>query len=128
MNTLTFVVPVFNEEKNIINTFNELFKIKKNLKDKYIINFLFADNNSHDSSFDVLKKLAKENKFVKVIKYSRNYGYQRSILTALKKTNCYAAVIIDCYLQDPPKLIYEFINYWEQGFKNIYGIRSKRKV
>ncbi len=127
MKSLTFIIPVFNEEKNITNVFDELLKIKKKLSEKYKIFFLFADNNSTDNSFKILNEIAKSNNFVRLIKYSRNYGYQRSILTAIKHSETDGAVIIDCDLQDPPELILQFIKYWEKGYKNIYGIRSKRK-
>jgi len=127
MKSLTFIIPVFNEEKNITNVFDELLKIKKKLSEKYKIFFLFADNNSTDNSFKILNEIAKSNNFVRLIKYSRNYGYQRSILTAIKYSETDGAVIIDCDLQDPPELILQFIKYWEKGYKNIYGIRSKRK-
>lgn len=127
MKSITILIPVYNEEDNILRIFNYLEIIKKKLSKKYHIELLFADNDSRDKSFEVLKNLAFDYKWVKIIRYSRNYGYQRSLFEALKNISSDAAVIIDCDLQDPPDLIYTFIENWEKGFKNVYGVRQKRK-
>ena len=127
MKSITIIVPVYNESENIINMFDELDKIRNKLLNSYNVFFLFADNLSEDNSFNILQDLAKKNSYIRVVRYSRNFGYQRSILTAIQNTDTDAAVIIDCDMQDPPNLIFNFIEQWEKGFKNIYGIRSKRK-
>lgn len=127
MKSITIIIPVYNEEENVKSTFAKLEEIRTQYSGKYNVELLFADNNSTDDTFKILEELAVENEFLKVIKYSRNYGYQRSIFEAIK--NCYsdAAVVIDCDLQDPPELISKFIEYWEKGYKNVYGLRNNRE-
>lgn len=126
MKSITIVIPVYNEQYNVKTTFEKLEEIKIKYSSKYNIDFLFADNNSTDETFAILKKISSDKKFLKIIKYSRNYGYQRSIFEAIKNCHSDAAVIIDCDLQDPPEMIFKFVEYWEKGFKNIYGLRNHR--
>ena len=96
MKSITIIVPVYNESENIIKMFDELDKIRNKLLNSYNVFFLFADNLSEDNSFKILQDLAKKNSYIRVVRYSRNFGYQRSILTAIQNTDTDAAVIIDC--------------------------------
>jgi dolichol-phosphate mannosyltransferase len=75
----------------------------------------------------VLKELASVDKRVKVIRYNRNYGFQRSLLTAYRHASGDAAIQIDCDLQDPPSLFPEFLRLWEAGHDVVVGIRRSRQ-
>ena len=81
---------------------------------------------STDNSFDLLKKIAKQDVRFRIFKLSRNYGYQKSIWTGYCKAKGDAAIEFDCDLQDPPELLPQFLQKWEEGYKIIYGIRNKR--
>jgi len=63
---------------------------------------------------------------VRVIRFTRNFGFQISILTNYLNARGEAAIQIDADLQDPPELFGEFLAAWEQGYKVVYGIRKKR--
>ena len=64
---------------------------------------------------------------MRVVRFSRNFGYQRSILTNFLMARGDAAVQVDADLQDPPEMIVQFIDYWVQGYKVVYGIRRRRE-
>jgi dolichol-phosphate mannosyltransferase len=64
---------------------------------------------------------------VRVFRFSRDFGFQQSILTGYRKARGVAVVQIDCDLQDPPAMIREFLRKWEEGYHVVYGIRRKRK-
>ncbi len=121
--------PVFNEEDNILTFFEEYTKIAKSIKKKYIIEFLFTDNRSTDNSFEILKNLVKKNKNVTVIRFSKNFGVMKSIYTGIlnSPSNWNAVAVFDCDMQDPPKLFFDFIKKWEEGYKIIYGSRIQRE-
>src|SRR3546814_15551334 len=60
---------------------------------------------------------------VHVIRFSRNCGYQRSLLTAYKAATGDCSIQLDCDLQDPPELIPQMLELWRQGHQVVYGIR-----
>ena len=71
-------------------------------------------------------KRRKTDDRVRVLRFSRNFGFQRSILTNYLHARGEAVVQIDADLQDPPELISEFLDRWEKGFLVVYGVRRRR--
>jgi polyisoprenyl-phosphate glycosyltransferase len=124
---ITICVPVFNEELNIEPLYAALLPIMEQLSDRYDFELLFTDNHSTDRTFDALERLASRDVRVRAIRFSRNFGFQRSIATGYANARGDAAIQIDCDLQDPPQLILDFVSKWEQGYKVVYGVRSSRK-
>ncbi len=88
---------------------------------------LFIDDGSRDGSAALLKELSRTDSSVKVISFSRNFGHQFAITAGLDFVRGNAAVIIDGDLQDPPEVIPEMLQKWEEGFKVVFGIREKRR-
>ena len=124
---ITIVVPVFNEQENIGPFFDRLKKVVASLSDKYDFEFLFTDNCSTDNTFSLLQKISTQDTRIKVLRFTKNFGFQASILTGYLNASGDAAVQIDCDLQDPPELIKEFIDKWECGYQVVYGIRRSRQ-
>jgi polyisoprenyl-phosphate glycosyltransferase len=124
---ISIVVPVFNEEASIGPFHQALSRVLLDLTDRYNFEILFTDNHSTDQTFDILKRLSLSDNRIRVLRFSRNFGFQRSILTGYTHARGDAAIQIDCDLQDPPELIVQFLNKWEEGFKVVYGERSNRK-
>lgn len=124
---ISICVPVFNEERNIEPLYEALRPIFIELSGSYDFELIFTDNHSDDGTFQELAKLAARDSRVRALRFSRNFGFQRSILTAYLTARGDAAIQIDCDLQDPPSLMLEFIQRWEQGYYVVYGIRKSRK-
>ena len=124
---ISFVVPVFNEQENIEAFLDALNTETKKLAKRYDFEILFTDNHSTDETFKLLSERAKKDTRIRVIRFSRNFGYQRSILTAYANARGDAAIQLDCDLQDPPALIETFLDHWEDGHAVVYGIRRSRK-
>ena len=101
--------------------------VRNELLDKLNVNFLFINDGSKDSSIDILKKLALDNHFVKVIDFSRNFGHQIAVTAGLENTNADYVAIIDADLQDPPELIVDMYNKSLEGYDIVYGKRLKRE-
>jgi glycosyltransferase involved in cell wall biosynthesis len=124
---ISLVVPVYNEEANI-----EPFWVATNqaiapLRSRYDFEFVFTDNHSSDRTFARLAELAAREPMVRVIRFSRNFGYQKSIYTGYSACRGDAAIQLDVDLQDPPELIGTFLTHWENGFQVVYGVRAERK-
>jgi dolichol-phosphate mannosyltransferase len=123
---ITLVIPVLNEEQNIERLHATVLATMAPVADRYDLEFLFTDNHSTDRSFDILEQLAARDARIRVLRFSRNFGYQRSILTGYLNASGDAVIQLDCDLQDPPAMILEFRRRWEEGYHVVYGVRSRR--
>jgi dolichol-phosphate mannosyltransferase len=122
---ISLVMPVYNEAENVERAYAEILRVLAPLP--YEIEFVFTDNHSEDDTFDVLARLAATDPRIKALRFNRNYGFQRSLLTAYRQASGDAAIQIDCDLQDPPALIAEFLALWEKGHDVVVGIRRRRQ-
>jgi len=124
---ISIVIPVYNEEKSINRCYAELCSALLPLIDSYEFEYIFMDNCSTDSSFEKIEKIASQDPRVRSMSFSKNFGYQRSIWTGYFYSKGDAAIVFDCDLQDPAEMLPEFIRKWEQDFKIVYGIRTRRQ-
>lgn len=123
---ISIIVPVYNEEDNIQRAYDELTRTMLALGPRYDYEILFTDNHSLDNSFAKLAELAAGDPRVKVIRFARNFGFNRSVLTGYRNAAGDCAIQIDCDLEDPPSLIPQFISKWELGHDVVFGIRRQR--
>jgi glycosyltransferase involved in cell wall biosynthesis len=124
---ISIIVPTLNEELNIQPFYKAVNPIIDQLSSYYNFEILFTDNHSTDRTFQKLKELNLRDPRIRVLRFSRNFGYQRSILTGYLNARGDAIIQLDCDLQDPPSLIPKFIEFWEKGYLVVYGIRKTRK-
>jgi len=124
---ITVIVPVFNEEDNVERAYGKITETFDTLADRYRLELLFSDNHSTDRTFALLAGLAARDQRVKVIRLARNFGFQKSVLTAYRCSSGDAVAQIDCDLQDPPDLLVRFLEKWEEGHDVVIGIRRKRE-
>jgi dolichol-phosphate mannosyltransferase len=123
---ISLVIPVYNEEPNIVPAYSALCGVFERLG-IYDIEFVFTDNHSEDGTFRILAELGARDRRVKALRFNRNYGFQRSLLTGYRHATGDAAIQIDCDLQDPPDLIPRFLTLWEQGHDVVVGLRHRRQ-
>src|SRR5262249_50992802 len=91
---------------------------------EYTYEYIFIDNASQDGTQAILRKLAAQDKRVRVIFNMRNFGHVRSPYYGLLQSQQDAAVILATDLQDPPELIPDFLKQWEAGSKVVMGVKS----
>ena len=123
---VSLVIPMYYEEK----VANECYKRVKQCLDKlenYEHEIIFINDGSKDKTLEILEEIASNDKKVKVISFSRNFGHQAAVTAGLKEVTGQAVVIIDADLQDPPELIPDMLKKWEEGNEVIYGKRKTRK-
>ncbi|MBI5122331.1 glycosyltransferase family 2 protein [Candidatus Roizmanbacteria bacterium] len=120
---LSIVVPTFNEEDNIEYAYREIIKVLKTIP-KYDYEILFVDNYSIDESRNIIKSLAKKDKKITAIFMSRNFTSEYSSHAAMKQAIGDMLTIVDCDLQDHPKIIPKFIKKWEEGYPVVVGVRN----
>ena len=113
MKDYSIVVPVYYNEGELFNTFNQLREnvIDKNPNLKGEI--IFIDDGSKDKSFFELLEIQKHNKdLVKVIKFTRNFGQYSAMLAGYSHSKGKCIINIAADLQDPPELINDMLNYY----------------
>jgi polyisoprenyl-phosphate glycosyltransferase len=121
---ISVVVACFNEEENILKLYEQVRDIFKKFT-CYQYEHIFIDNDSTDKTMEILKKIAKEDSNIKIIVNARNFGHIRSPYYGLLQAKGDAVISMAADLQDPPHMIYDFINAWQQGYKIVIGIKEK---
>jgi polyisoprenyl-phosphate glycosyltransferase len=119
---VSVLVPAYNEEANVERAYAAIVAVFDALPD-HDCEIIFTDNHSTDRTFPLLRGLAERDPRVRVIRFARNYGYQRSLLIAYQSARGDCSVQIDCDLQDPPDRIPEMLALWRQGHQVVYGVR-----
>jgi len=127
IDSISIVIPSYNESQNINEIYRRTSEVIKRLNVKKY-ELIFVENGSKDNSLELLKKINSENKSVKVISLSRNFGYQSAIAVGLKYSENDYVCVMDGDLQDPPEIISKFVDKIKEGYDVVYGIRSKRKT
>lgn len=123
---LSFVMPVYNEGKNIEELYKrlELFTQRIGISDYEII---FVDDGSKDNSYKVIKGLSDKDKNIKLIKLSRNFGQQLAIMAGIENCIGDTVIVMDSDLQDDPASIDKLYSKYNEKYDVVYAVREKRK-
>jgi len=125
---ISIITPTFNEELNVQDCYKAVKVLFQDKLCDYEREHIFCDNASTDGTPELLRKIAAEDKQVKVILNARNYGPFRSTFNGLRHaTGDGALVMLAADLQDPPEMLVQFVQKWEEGFHVVYGIRANRE-
>jgi dolichol-phosphate mannosyltransferase len=89
---------------------------------------IFVNDGSPDNSEDILRDLAAKDPQVVAINHTRNFGSQAAFTSGMQLCTGNMAVLMDGDLQDPPELIPQFFEKWQQGYEVVYGVRVKREA
>ena len=123
---LSVIIPCFNEELVVEESYNRLSAVMK--KNNYDYEFLFINDGSKDRTFEILTSISQTDNRVKIINFSRNFGHQNAVTAGINHCNGDYAVIIDSDLQDPPEVIEDMLIIMQQEDANVvYGVRKRRK-
>ena len=126
MPMISVVMPCYNEEENVAEAYRQVRDVFAGLPG-YQYEHIFVDNSSKDKTVEILKGIAKEDKRVKIIVNSRNFGHIRSPYYGLLQADGDAVIMLASDLQDPPALIPDFLRSWEAGYKIVMGVKTKSK-
>lgn len=122
---LSVVVPVYNEEESIQSFFQELMIHLPELASSYEV--IFVDDGSTDTSLELLQKLDKENKHVKVYSFRKNSGKAEALHFGFQKAGGDLIVTLDADLQDQPIEIKKLLEKYNEGVDVVCGWRKDRK-
>lgn len=124
---ISIICPVYNEENNILEFYSRTEAAIAPLAKRYRFEYLFTNNRSTDGTAEMIRRIHRRDARVQLITFSRNFGYQASVLAGLAYAKGDASIVIDVDCEDPPELIPQFIEKWEKGYQVVYGIRKKRQ-
>jgi len=123
---ISFVFPIYNEEGNISLLYAEMQKVVAKLT-RYRYEFIFVNDGSRDSSLQLLSELAKKDKQVIILNFSRNFGHQAAVTAGIDHAKGDAVIIMDADMQDPPEVCLELVKRWEEGYDVAYAQRRSRQ-
>lgn len=126
---VSICIPVYNEEEAIPHLFSKLRLVLAPLNYKYNFEIIITDNHSLDATWPqvLLEKKTNNDLFlIRAFRFSKNFGFQNSILANFGYANGSAVIQLDADLQDPPELIATFLEHWEAGYHVVFGVRTSR--
>lgn len=122
---LSLVVPAFNEEEAMEQSFERTYRAMSSIG--YPFEIIYIDDGSRDRTWEIISRLAREHEEVKALRFSRNFGHQLAVTAGMDEAKGNAVIIMDADLQDPPEVIADMVKAWEQGADIAYGKRMHRK-
>lgn len=121
---LSVIIPVFNEQNNIDPLVQRLLPILE----QYKYELIFVNDGSKDNTAEAIKSHAKENKHIKLVTFNRNFGHQMALIAGYQICNGDCVITMDADMQDPPEIIPEMVQRWQEGTEIVYAKRKKREV
>ena len=122
---ISFVLPVYNEEDVIPELIKQLTTYFDKMK-RYSFEAILVEHGSWDRSFELLKKAAKKDRRIKILRLSRNFTCDGGITAGMQYATGDACVIMMSDLQEPITVVTQFIKQWEKGYNIVYGVVKVR--
>jgi len=119
---LSIVVSVYNEELSLHAFYDTVSEVLQNLTWDYEL--IFVNDGSRDKSLDILKDLAGQNKKIKVINFSRNYGHEAAMIAGIDHAKGDGIVCMDADLQHPPHMLPAIVEQFEDGYDVVSLVRE----
>lgn len=127
MKTISIVIPTYNEEENVKPLSDAIINEFKEKLENYNYEIIFIDNCSIDNTQLVIEELCKNNKRIKAIFNSKNFGQFNSPYYGLTQAQGDAVIFMCADFQDPVDMIPKFVTEWENGYKIVCGIKTTSK-
>ncbi len=121
---VSIVVPFLNEETNLPVLYERICAILNSRPESFEI--IFVDDGSSDGSPAWVSQTATADARVRLLQLSRNFGHQIAITAGMDHARGAAVVIMDADLQDPPEVIPDLLDSWQQGHEVVYAVRRSR--
>ena len=124
MKTISIVVPCYNEEENVEALADALRAMFRESLPSYRYEIIFIDNDSKDSTRDIIRRLAAGDRGIKGIFNAKNFGQFNSPYYAMLQSTGDCTVLMAADFQDPVEMIPRYVEEWENGYKIVIGIKK----
>lgn len=125
MKTVSLIIPVYNEEESLHRLYDELKALMHTLP-QYEWEMLFVNDGSSDATASVIDGFIEQDSRVAVVELSRNFGKEAAMLAGFDYATGHCAIILDADLQHPISAIPAMLQYWEEGYDDVYARRTRR--
>jgi dolichol-phosphate mannosyltransferase len=125
MKRLSFVFPVYNEEEVLPTLYERIRRLIDTLS--YDSEVILVNDGSEDRSLELMRQFHQKDCRFKILDFSRNFGHQTAITAGIDFATGDAVILMDADLQDPPELIPQFLDKWQEGYHVVYGVRKTRQ-
>ncbi len=125
MNSVDIIVPCYNEAEGLSFFYDECKAVLDNTSG-YRFRFILVDDGSSDDTLPIIQALAKKNRDVTYISFSRNFGKEAAMFAGLKHSTADLVVIMDADLQHPPEMIPAMLEGIEEGYDCCAARRLNR--
>jgi glycosyltransferase involved in cell wall biosynthesis len=123
--TYSIAVPVYNEYEILDELYKRVCQVMEGLEKSWEL--ILVDDGSTDGSTGKILQMADMDARVKPVIFARNFGHQIAITAGIDHSHGDAVVIMDADLQDPPEVIPELVQRWEEGYEVVYAVRAERE-
>lgn len=120
---ISIIVPCYNEEESLPIFYKEIDRISKVMKEVEF-EFLFVNDGSRDQTLEVFRRLAKKDKRVRYISFSRNFGKEAGMYAGLENATGDYVAIMDADMQDPPEMVQTMYEEMKKGEYDCIGLRT----
>jgi glycosyltransferase involved in cell wall biosynthesis len=121
---LSVVVPAYNEEEVLSEFHRRMADVATKIDGS--LELVFVNDGSTDRTLEILQELRSSDTRISIVDLSRNFGKEIAMTAGLDHARGDAVVVIDADLQDPPELIPEMIQHWQEGYDVVYAKRTSR--
>ena len=131
---LATISPCYNEEEVLRQSVERLTVLFERMISEGQITedsmMVFVNDGSRDSTWQIIKSLHHENKFVKGINLAHNVGHQNAIMAGMMTAREWAdaVITIDADLQDDIECIPQMVSHFTEGNDIVYGVKVSRKA
>ena len=126
MKKITIIIPAYNEQDSLPFLYERIEKLINSIEN-YEFEILFVNDGSKDKTIDLIKEYREKDSRISYVDFSRNFGKETAMIAGLDYAQGDAVIFMDADLQDPPELIPKMIEYWEEGYDDVYAQRKSRK-
>lgn len=127
MKKVSVLIPCYNEEDNVVPMSEAITELFEKQLTQYDWELLFIDNDSHDKTRELLRKICEGNSHIKAIFNAKNFGQFNSPYYGILQTSGDCTISMVCDFQDPIELIPQYLKEWENGYKIVIGIKTGSK-
>ncbi|MDB5166498.1 MAG: putative glycosyltransferase [Candidatus Saccharibacteria bacterium] len=125
--TVSYIFPIYNESENIDLLYKTMNDLLRQHAAEYLYELIFVNDGSTDDSLQKLLSLEKQDDRITVINFARNFGHQLAVTAGLDFAKGDAVIIMDSDMQDPPRVSFELLDKWKEGYDVVYAQRRTRK-
>jgi len=120
----SIVIPIYNEQESLTALVDRLRPVLDKLDGPAEV--VLVDDGSRDASYPMMIEINRRDPRFKIVQLSRNFGHQIAITAGMDLASGQAVVVMDADLQDPPEVILELAERWQEGYDVVYAVREQR--